>query len=102
MNSDPDFNAEYQNRRAELWTGIENRLEVRLVKASDTVAALLDHSDWRARLAAARVLLDLAERHFPTQPYRTTPEAIVEDLKRQERNRKNAAEMDKLLSDLAV
>lgn len=101
LGEDPVFIAEHRSRRAELWTAVRNRLEVRLVKAADTVAALLDHEDPRMQLAAARVLLDLGARYFPEPPVPATPEEAAEELLHRAKQRKSNAKLQEMIDSLA-
>ncbi|MBI4575864.1 MAG: hypothetical protein HY722_06330 [Planctomycetes bacterium] len=85
LNSDAVFVAELRARRAELWDALRCRLVDRAAGAVDAVAELLGHEDWRARVAAARLLLaglEVAEVH--DRPSRERPEDVAGEWRRDE------------------
>lgn len=98
INQNADFIAEYRNRRAELWDAARARIEALIPKALDTLADLLSHPIWNARLgAASRILAPVFDKdHVP--PRETTPEAVRRD---QVRAQSQAARMEALLDSLA-
>ena len=100
VNRDAVFLAELRNRACELRTAAMARLEAAVPAALDALAGLLDHADWRARIAAAdRILKTLAGPRPSIEPHVATPEAIQRSRERSERE---SASMEALLDSLAM
>lgn len=100
VNRDAAFVAELRNRAAELRTAAMARLEAAVPAALDALAGLLDHADWRARVAAADRILRSLERPRPSlEPGESTPDAVRRARQRSERE---SANMEALLDSLAM
>lgn len=79
---------------AELRTAAMARLEAVVPTALDTLAELLDHADWRARVAATDRILRALYRPRPNlEPGETTAENVRVAREREERQAQNLAEL---------
>lgn len=98
-NQDPDFVAEYQNRRAEVWAAAMAKAEEAMPAALDALVALLKDPQPRVRLAAAAHLLGplYGRPGALAVPGVTTPEAVRKD---RERQRRDDERLDLLLASL--
>lgn len=94
VNRDSAFVAELRNRAAELRTAAMARLEAAVPTALDTLAELLEHNDWRARVAAADRILRALDRPRPSlEPGEATAESVKVARERDERQARNLADL---------